>query len=315
LAEPEHGLFADGGIAVGLGDVDELGDALVFGHLTEGEDGFLFHFGVGIVFDGVGDGGGGLLAGFLSDPEESLSANVRAFVVVGHANHFVDGAGFAADGESEGDLGTDFAAGIGLRHFLQREEAGFAAGFAEPEGGLLAELFGGVGADERFESGFGGIVGVECNGAESLMAVAIVVVAEVIALIADEGGEKRDALGGLYVGAPDEWEATCVERAFGGCDADFCDLVIFGAEEDGDFARAFEHDGGVAVVAGDVDAVIALLEAAGAAVVAVPVAVAAADAAIAGDFRDGVAEPLWSCNLGGPGFELGVERTGSGLLV
>ena len=96
MAEPEHGLFADGGVVVALGDFDKFGDAFVFGHLTEGEDGFLFYFGVGIVVDGVGDGGGGFFAGFLRDPEESLSANVRAFVVVSHPNHFVDGAGFAA---------------------------------------------------------------------------------------------------------------------------------------------------------------------------------------------------------------------------
>lgn len=156
---------------------------------------------------------------------------------------------------------------------------------------------------------------MERDGAESLVAMAIVVIAEVVALFADECGEKRDAFGGLHVGEPNKRKAAGVESAFGGCDADFCDLVIFGAEENGDFARAFEHDGGVAVVACDVDAVIALFEAASPAVVSVPVAVAAADAAIAGDFGDGVAEPLWSGDLGGPGFELGVERSGGGLLV
>ena len=156
---------------------------------------------------------------------------------------------------------------------------------------------------------------MERDGAEGLITVAVVVVAEVGAFVADEVREKRYAFGGLYVGEPDEEEAAGVERALGGGDADFRDLVIFGAEENGDFARAFQHDGGVAVVAGDVDAVIALFEAAGAAVVAVPIAVAAADSAIACDFGDGVAEPLRRCDLSGPGFDLSVYRAGGRLLI
>jgi len=254
-------------------------------------------------------------AGFLGEPEERLAANVSAFIVVSHANHFVDGGGLATDGERESDLGADVAAGVGLRHFLQSEETGFAAGFAEPEGGLFAEFFGRIRTNERFERGFGGFVGVERDGAEGLITVAVVVVAEVGAFVADEVREKRYAFGGLYVGEPDEEEAAGVERALGGGDADFRDLVIFGAEEDGDFARAFKHDGGAAIVARNVDAVISLFEAAGAAVVAVPVAVAAADAAIAGDSGDGVAEPLRRGDLSGPGFELRVERAGCGLLI
>src|SRR5580704_2369835 len=134
--------------------------------------------------------------------------------------------------------------------------------------------------------------------------MAIVAVAKVGAFFENECGKKMDAFSRLHVREPKKWQSAGIERAVGGCDTDFCNLVIFRAEENCDFARAFEHDGRVTVVAHYVNAVLAVFQAADAAVIAVPVAVGAADAMIAGDFGDSVAKPSRRGDLIDPSGEL-----------
>src|SRR5437660_636398 len=68
LAEPEHSLLADRGVAVGLGDFNEFWDAFVLRELAQREDGFFLHFGVGIGVDRALDGADGFLASLLGEP-------------------------------------------------------------------------------------------------------------------------------------------------------------------------------------------------------------------------------------------------------
>src|SRR5882724_4306106 len=98
LTEPEHGLLSNLAIAVVLGDFDQFRDAFFSWQLAEGEYRLLFHFGVRIIVDCAGNGTDGFLPGFLREPEKGLAADVCVGVVVGHANDFVDGAGFVANG-------------------------------------------------------------------------------------------------------------------------------------------------------------------------------------------------------------------------
>ena len=96
LAEPEHGLLAHFGIAVGLRDFNQFGNAFVFGQLAQRKNSLRFDVGVGIVFDGASNGADRAVSGFVGEPEERLAADMGARVVVGHANHFVNGARFSS---------------------------------------------------------------------------------------------------------------------------------------------------------------------------------------------------------------------------
>ena len=65
LTEPKESLFADFAILLSAGDVDQLRNTFVLWQLRERENGLLLNLGIRIVFDGIGDGGRGSLAGFL----------------------------------------------------------------------------------------------------------------------------------------------------------------------------------------------------------------------------------------------------------
>ena len=78
LTEPEKSLLADFRVLLCAGHFNQLRDTVFFRELRESEDSFLLHFRVGVILDGIHDGGRGLFAGFLRDPEEGLPADELA---------------------------------------------------------------------------------------------------------------------------------------------------------------------------------------------------------------------------------------------
>ena len=91
LPEPEDRLFADGGVGVGLRDFDEQRHRFVFRPLTDGEDGLLLHFRVGVravkrVFQRVQ----AAFARLLAKPEDRFLTGLVVVVFAGDVDQEVD---------------------------------------------------------------------------------------------------------------------------------------------------------------------------------------------------------------------------------
>src|SRR5207245_4485501 len=114
LAEPEHGLLAHLGVAVGLRHFYQFRHAFVLRQLAQRKNRFFLHVRVGIVFDGAGNCADRFLAGFLRQPEKRLAAHVRAGVVMRHSNHFLDRAGFMAHRQRKCNVRAHVRTRIGL---------------------------------------------------------------------------------------------------------------------------------------------------------------------------------------------------------
>ena len=69
LPQPEHGLLAHCGIAVGPRHLDQQRHALVLRELAQRKNSALLHFRFGVIFYGGGDGAGGFFAGLLTQPK------------------------------------------------------------------------------------------------------------------------------------------------------------------------------------------------------------------------------------------------------
>jgi hypothetical protein len=65
LTEPKESLFAHLAVFLGTRHIDQLRNRFVLWQLRERENGLFLNLGIRIVFDGIGDGGRGSLAGFL----------------------------------------------------------------------------------------------------------------------------------------------------------------------------------------------------------------------------------------------------------
>jgi hypothetical protein len=65
LTEPKERLFAYLAVPLSAGNIDQLRNTLVPRQLREGKHRLLLNLGIGIVFDGIGDGRRGSLSGLL----------------------------------------------------------------------------------------------------------------------------------------------------------------------------------------------------------------------------------------------------------
>ena len=111
LPEPEDRLFADGGVGVGLRDFDEQRNRFVFRPLTDGEDGLLLHFRVGVravkrVFQRVQ----AAFARLLAEPEDRFLTGLVVVVFAGDVDQEVDrGVLIFINRSGEDDLFLDLA--------------------------------------------------------------------------------------------------------------------------------------------------------------------------------------------------------------
>ncbi len=76
LAEPEDGVLADLRLRMRPGNLDQQRDAIIVGELGDGKDGLLLNLGVGLVLDHVAEGFEGAFGGLLTEPEDSVFADV-----------------------------------------------------------------------------------------------------------------------------------------------------------------------------------------------------------------------------------------------
>ena len=142
LTEPEECLFANRRIRVCACHANELRNAFILRQLAQGKHGFLFHFGFGIVLNGIVECTGGPFSCFLREPEEGLSADPGLGVELGHVKQFVLCGGIGVLREIECKFLAEFRVvrTSGLER-LQCNKAVVAALNAEPEGCLLAGVF------------------------------------------------------------------------------------------------------------------------------------------------------------------------------
>src|SRR6202789_2134802 len=140
LAQPEDGLLADGGVGVVVGDMHELRDAIILGKLAQSEHRPLFDLHVRVVFYGGGDGRAGFLAGFLGQPEDGLTANLRVGIGMGHLEQLVDSSGVGVDREVESQFFAQLWVLLFSEQLLKDLEALVTALSSKPEGGLFTEV-------------------------------------------------------------------------------------------------------------------------------------------------------------------------------
>src|SRR6185437_14076972 len=104
LAQPKNRLFTYSRVLIGFSELNQEGNSLAIMHLAQRKDCLLLYLGVRIVLNGISNLRSFFFAANLRQPENGLSADMRALVVTRHINEIFQCLGVFALRESKGAL-------------------------------------------------------------------------------------------------------------------------------------------------------------------------------------------------------------------